>query len=69
MFDEILLNFSMRSGAEEFFSFFSRGAVQKSQGAECVNLVNLGKSFQTSIYLQNLALIQPRTSLLKFADN
>ena len=30
------------------------GAVQK-----CANLVDLVKSFQTSIYLQTLALIQP----------
>ena len=31
-----------------------------------VNLVDLVKSFPTNIYLQNLASIQPRTSLLKF---
>ena len=31
------------------------------------NLVDLVKSFPTSIYLQNLASIQPRTSLVKFA--
>ena len=30
------------------------------------NLVDLVKSFPTNIYLQNLALIQPRTSLSKF---
>ena len=29
--------------------------------------VDLGESFPTSIYLQNLASIQPRTSLVKFA--
>ena len=32
-----------------------------------VNCVDLGESFPTSIYLQNLASIQPRTSLVKFA--
>ena len=32
-----------------------------------VNLVDLVKSFPTSIYLQNLASIQPRTSPVKFA--
>ena len=32
-----------------------------------VNLVDLVKSFATNIYLQNLASIQPRTSLIKFA--
>ena len=34
-----------------------------------VNLVDLVKSFQTSIYSQNSASIQPRTSLSKFAKN
>ena len=32
-----------------------------------VNLVDLVKSFPTNIFLQNLASIQQRTSLLKFA--
>ena len=32
-----------------------------------VNLVDLVKSFPTNIYLQNLALIQKRTSPMKFA--
>ena len=31
-----------------------------------MHCVDLGESFPTSIYLQNLASIQPRTSLLKF---
>ena len=31
-----------------------------------VHCVDLGESFQTHIYLQNLASIQPRTSPLKF---
>ena len=35
----------------------------------CVHLVDLVKSFQTNIYLQNLALIQPRTGLSKFTNN
>ena len=34
-----------------------------------VNIVDLVKSFQTSIYFQNLASIQPRTGLSKFAKN
>ena len=33
-----------------------------------MHCVDLGESFPTSIYLQNLASIQPRTSRLKFAD-
>ena len=32
-----------------------------------MHCVDLGESFQTHIYLQNLASIQPRTSPLKFA--
>ena len=32
-----------------------------------VHCVDLGESFQTHIYLQNLASIQPKTSLVKFA--
>ena len=33
-----------------------------------VHCVDLGESFPTSIYLQNLASIQPRTSLFNFFD-
>ena len=45
------------------FGNFVFGAVQM-----CVHLVDLVKSFPMSIYLQNLASIQPRTSpeVLKF---
>ena len=32
-----------------------------------MHCVDLGESFPESIYLQNLASIQPRTSLVKFA--
>ena len=32
-----------------------------------VHCADLGESFQTHIYLQNLASIQPRTSPVKFA--
>ena len=41
--------------------------VRNPKVQKCVNLVDLVKSFQTSIYLQNLASIQPRTGLSKFA--
>ena len=34
-----------------------------------VHCVDLGESFQTHIYLQNLASIQPRTSPLKFVGS
>ena len=36
---------------------------KRCKGVHCVDL---GESFPTNIYLQNLASIQPRTSLLKF---
>merc|ERR1712193_437730 len=36
---------------------------KRCKGVHCVDL---GESFPTHIYLQNLASIQPRTSLLKF---
>ena len=34
-----------------------------------MHCVDLGESFQTHIYLQSLASIQPRTSPVKFLDN
>ena len=37
---------------------------ERCKGVHCVDL---GESFHMSIYLQNLASIQPRTSLVKFA--
>ena len=37
---------------------------KRCKGVHCVDL---GESFPTGIYLQNLASIQPRTSLVKFA--
>ena len=45
-----------------FHYFSSRDSIQ-------VHCVDLGESFQTHIYLQNLASIQPRTSPLKFAGS
>ena len=54
----------MRKSLTKFGWNFECWAVQKR-----VNLVDLVKSFQTSIYLQTLASIQPRTSLSKFANN
>ena len=43
---------------------FEFGAVQKS-----ANHVEFVKSFQRSVHLQKSASIQPRTGLLKFANN
>ena len=42
---------------------FDYGFQKRCKGVHCVDL---GESFPTSIYLQNLALIQPRTSLFNF---
>ena len=36
---------------------------------KCVHLVDLVMSFQTNIYLQTLASIQPRTRVSEFANN
>ena len=38
--------------------------LEQCKGVHCVDL---GESFQTHIFLENLASIQPRTSPLKFA--
>ena len=55
---------NMRTGLMNFNSVFEFLAVQA-----CVNLVDLVKSFLTSICLQKSASIQPRTRPLKFAKN
>ena len=59
---QILRNFLLQIVCRKFAIIFEIGAVQKH-----VNPVDLVKSFQTNIYLQNLASIQKRTSPLKFA--
>ena len=45
-----------------FSPVFDYGFQKRCKGVHCVDL---GESFPTSIYLQNLASIQPRTSRLK----
>ena len=61
-------NFEIRErgcfGQVLFPPVFDYGFQKLSKG---VNFVDLGESFPTSIYLQNLASIQPRMSLVKFA--
>jgi hypothetical protein len=54
----------MRKCLTQFSRIFEFGAVQKF-----VNLVDLVKSFQTSVCLQKSVLIQPRTGLSKFAND
>ena len=46
------------------FLVFWDSIPKRCKGVHCVDL---GESVPTSIYLQNLASIQPRTSLVKFA--
>ena len=46
-----------------FFPIFRLWIPKRCKGVHCVDL---GESFPTSIYLQNLASIQPRTSLFNF---
>ena len=48
----------------KILAFFRKNVIQElCKGMHCVDL---GESFQTHIYLQNLASIQPRTSPVKF---
>ena len=51
-----------------FRIFFTQADSTRTIPKRCkgVHFVDLGESFPTHIYLQNLASIQPRTSLLKF---
>ena len=49
----------------KILAFFRKNVIlEQCKGVHCVDL---GESFQTHIYSQNFALIQPRTSPLKFA--
>ena len=59
-------SFVRRTLARSVFSWFSDWSPKVRK---CVNLVDLVKSFLTSMYLHNLASIQPRVGLSKFADN
>ena len=51
----------------EFFLATFDEKIEISERCKGVHCVDLGESFQTHIYLQILASIQPRTSLVKFA--
>ena len=57
------INVKMRNSLTKFGWIFECWAVQKR-----VNFVDLAESFPKMIYLQTLALIQPRTSPVKFAS-
>ena len=55
--------------SELFGNFFWQNfdTIEIAELCKGVHCVDLGESFQTHIFLQNLASIQPRTSPLKFA--
>ena len=58
----LVFSFSSFSGLfwpGPFFPIFRQWIPKRCKGVHCVDL---GESFPTSIYLQNLASIQPRTS-------
>ena len=64
---QILANFATfcKKSAKSSVSFDEKIEIrERCKGVHCVDL---GESFPTSIHLQNLASIQPRTSLVKFA--
>ena len=55
----------LENGAMVFLVFWD-SIPKRCKGVHCVDL---GESFPTSIYLQNLASIQPRTSLFNFFNS
>ena len=58
-------SFAPFSNINFFVYFFEKNVIlELCKGVHCVDL---GESFPTHIYLQNLASIQPRTSPVKFA--
>ena len=61
------MQISSNFGNIKHFSKFQKNVIlELCKGVHCVDL---GESFQTHIYLQNLASIQPRTSPLKFVGS
>ena len=52
---------------QQTFQQFLTQKIEIRERCKGVHCVDLGESFPTSIYLQTLASIQPRTSLVKFA--
>ena len=54
----------LRAAAPRVYALSPQGVVNLASASQSC----LGESFPTSIYLQNLVSIQPRTSLPKFAD-
>ena len=66
-FSETLLNKKLNFAkvSKIFGNFLAKNAIrERCKGVHCVDL---SESFQTHIFLQNLASIQPRTNPVKFA--
>jgi len=62
-FSQILRNFGEKTAKNSAIFNENFEIRARCKGVHCVDL---GESFPTNIYLQNLASIQPRTGLLKF---
>ena len=65
-FSKILANFAKILKKSATISAIFTEKIEIRERCKGVHCVDLGESFPTNIYLQNLASIQPRTSLLKF---
>ena len=65
-FSKILAKFAKILKKSAKISAIFNEKIEIRERCKGVHCVDLGESFPTSIYLQNLALIQPRTSLFNF---
>ena len=63
---QILANFATFCKNQQKNSAIFNEKIEIRERCKGVHCVDLGESFPTNIYLQNLASIQPRTSHLKF---
>ena len=66
-FSKILAKFAKILKKSAKISAIFNEKIEIRERCKGVHCVDLGESFPTNIYLQNLASIQPRTSLVKFA--
>ena len=62
--DKIFQNFPKFCKKSAKISAFFNEKIESRERCKGVHCVDLGESFPTRIYLQNLASIQPRTSLV-----
>ena len=68
-FSKILAKFAKILKKSAKISAIFNEKIEIRERCKGVHCVDLGESFPTSIYLQNLASIQPRTSPNKFASS